>query len=192
MVAWPIERGPGAWTAVFAASLIVGCGGRLLPDTTDGGSGDGSASTPVAYDDSPTELEDARSPAEQSGDGGTGERQQEAGIQGDVGLSQAPTGQGFLKACSMYAAVSGRVSCESCISQAETRDVCASIWSELSAQCQYEYLCVVSHCFCTSPCTTTGLCDCAAGCLPLNDADPCVDLWTQAMQCVGSSCIGGC
>src|SRR5258708_4128099 len=168
--------------ACFGLALAVatgGCGGKLLGDLPDGG--DALAPSPIE-DAAPRPLDGAGSPLD--------------GSLSDHGEADAPPpppmGAAFSASCSAYSGVVGRVSCEGCVSRAQAQPTCASTWAQLSMQCQSNYLCVVSNCFCTSPCSTAGLCSCAAGCLPANDGDPCVRLWSEAMKCVGSACTGGC
>ena len=188
--------------ACFGFALAVatgGCGGKLLGDLPVGG-GDAFAPSPVV-DAAPHPLDGAGSPQVGSdADAVTGPS--DAGVENlddsllDHGEADAPhpppMGAAFSASCSTYAGVVGRVSCEGCVSRAQAQPTCAATWAQLSMQCQSNYLCVVSNCFCTSPCSTAGLCSCAAGCLPANDGDPCVRLWSEAMKCVGSACTGGC
>lgn len=101
-----------------------------------------------------------------------------------------PYAHDFSSACADFASVMGRVSCESCVSRANAGR-CGTLWSQLESQCQPAYGCGFSSCICTSPCSTATLCSCLAGCLPVADSS-CKQLWAEAMQCVGSFCVGGC
>ncbi len=188
--------------AVAVVPTIAACGGRILSSSADGGpsndsalipdegppwvSGDAAASSPT--EDGPVLRTNATADAA----GSNNEQDAEgSSMEPDGAAINASSDPAFSRACSSYASISGRVSCESCISEAQQHAGCSTAWSKLETQCGSQYLCVVSHCFCVAPCNTADLCSCTAGCLPLGNS-PCTGLWAEAMQCVGSSCAGGC
>lgn len=147
--------------AAAFALATAACGGRFVLSSSAESDSDGAANP----------GEDAAAP--EAPEGGR-----------DAGASPPV---GFLTACASYASVSGRVSCESCVARAS----CDAVWAQLSSQCGPAYLCGISHCLCTSPCDTSTLCSCLAGCLPIGES-LCADLWANAMQCAASPCAGKC
>jgi hypothetical protein len=172
--------------AVAIAGAMMACGGRTLSSSTEGASVEDSASAPD---------EDAASfPSDDASlfpDEDVPPLDANAVSDADGVASDSSSDAVFSSACASYASVSGRASCDSCISRATGRAECGAAWNTLETQCGPQYLCVVTHCICRSPCNTADLCSCAAGCLPVH-ASRCTKLWAEAMQCVGSFCAGGC
>jgi hypothetical protein len=94
----------------------------------------------------------------------------------------------FSTACNSFALSVGKTNCEPCVNQADRK--CNGEWSQLREQCQVGYGCG-SECICTAPGSSSDVCACIAGCLPLQD-NPCTRLWTAVMSCIGSVCAGHC
>lgn len=158
---------------LFSGGVLVmnACGGRVLTtspaddasalssaDVTDAPSLD----APIGKDTTPLQVPSAAADARSSG----------------------PPPSSFPVACTSFAALVGKTSCEACVSQANRQ--CDREWSELQQQCPVAYACGI-QCVCTAPCSSADVCGCITGCLPLHD-DPCTRLWTAAMSCVGSAC----
>jgi hypothetical protein len=173
------------WICVFASALrgavalgsIValasGCGGRVLAISALDGS-------------SP-----ASSPADASGglDRSLDEDVRAVGVpavSADAQSSSSATS--FSVACDSFAPSVGKTSCELCVNQADRE--CNGEWSQLREQCEVGYACG-SECICTAPCSSSDVCSCIAGCLPIQD-NPCTSLWTAVMTCIGSICAGHC
>jgi hypothetical protein len=104
--------------------------------------------------------------------------------------SDSPNPSVLLSACTPFAAIWGRTACQACIN--DSNNSCHAIWQQLSVNCDPQYSCGYDHCLCTSPCATSELCTCVAGCVPPDQSNQCTRLWTEAMQCVASFCAKHC
>lgn len=99
-------------------------------------------------------------------------------------------GDSFAASCAAFATAYGKASCTACINTANGS--CAAQQERLGDQCQVAFECGM-QCFCsTAPCATSStLCSCVAGCLPLNGG-ACNELWADWLQCSASVCSGHC
>jgi hypothetical protein len=155
----------------MALTSVAACGGRLTSHQATG------ASMPNVSlaDDSGLTRDDGSEPVDGSASYRTGPND-------DARSPMANTL--FPSACSAYASLMARRSCENCIREANLKR-CS--WTQLETQCQPSYECVYqSGCF-----GAVDACSCMAGCLPVQD-NACTQLWAEAMQCVASFCAGGC
>jgi hypothetical protein len=179
--------GTGIAGALCICSVAaIGCGGRIaLPD--------GSRSPTAPWPDGQAQEPDGEPRDE---DAAFPDASLEASTEresSDVADSPPPsdtmaTNPAFLAACSPFASAYGRASCELCFESAMRS--CGMLFTQIEAECEAQYRCVSVGCLCTRPCDTTNLCSCATGCLP--SSGTCVELWTQLMTCMSSSCSGKC
>jgi hypothetical protein len=174
-------RARNLWLTI---AFVSGCGGRVLGEP----SLNGSPPPVTIIDGGEVTITDGSEGNTAPNDGSS-----DQDVEAQPAPVPSPNAQSawlnsFAKACVAFSSSIGKTACEKCVNDADRE--CNGLWTQLREQCPVAYSCG-SDCACTAPCSTTNLCACVAGCLPLYDS-PCNDLWTQVMQCIGSVCGGSC